>query len=228
MPLITAAEKGESKMISERVSYLKEKQRNTTPTFSSEHARLATEAYQKFGGEPNVLLKAKMLYYIMENMTMYLDKDDLIAGNYTDRPRCAPIFPEFASKWIEDEIDTFTTRTLDRMVASDEMKQEVLDILKYWEGKSFDQVTANACKPEAIEAANSGILSIGGMETSTGHVLPNYPRIFKTGLRAVIDDCKKRIAELSVACGEDQEKAEYWEATIISCEACILYAHRQA
>ena len=215
-------------MISERVQYLKDKQRNTTPTFSAERPRLATEAYQKFGGEPNVLLKAKMLYYIMENMTLYLDKGDLIAGNYTDRPRCAPIFPEFASKWIEDEIDTFTTRTLDRMVASDEMKQEVLEILKYWEGKSFDQVTANACEPAAIDAANSGILSIGGMETSTGHVLPNYPRIFKTGLRAVIDDCKERIANTKVACQADQEKVDYWNATIISCEACILYAHRQA
>lgn len=80
-----------------------------------------------------MLLKAYMLDYIVENMTVYIDDDDLIAGNYTDRPRCAPIFPEFASKWILDEIDTFTTRTLDRMVASDEIKNEVIDILKRWE-----------------------------------------------------------------------------------------------
>ena len=53
-----------------------------------------------------------MLDYILTHMTVYIDDDDLIAGNYTDRPRCAPIFPEFASQWILDEIDTFTSRTL--------------------------------------------------------------------------------------------------------------------
>ncbi len=215
-------------MISERVKYLKDKQRNTTPTFSAERARLATEAYQIYGGEPNVLLKAKMLYHIVDNMTMYLDKGDLIAGNYTDRPRCAPIFPEFASKWIEDEIDTFTTRTLDRMTATDEMKQEVLDILKYWEGKSFDQVTAGACSQEALDAMNSGILSIGGMETSTGHVLPNYNRLFDGGLARVISECQENIDNQKVACREDQEKVDFWNAVIIACKAAIRYANRTA
>ena len=213
-------------MISERISRMKERQRNTVPTFSAERARLATEAYEKFGGEPNVLLKAYMLDYIVENMTVYIDDDDLIAGNYTDRPRCAPIFPEFASKWILDEIDTFTTRTLDRMVASDEIKNEVIDILKRWEGKSFDEVTAGVCKPEAIEAMNSGILSIGGMETSTGHILPNYFRLFDGGLKRAIEECEKNIAEMQVAKKEDQEKVDFWNAVIISCKACIKFAHR--
>ena len=117
-------------MVSERINRMKERQRNTVPTFSAERARLATEAYEKFGGEPNVLLKAKMLDYILTHMTVYIDDDDLIAGNYTDRPRCAPIFPEFASQWILDEIDTFTSRTLDKMAAEDGMKEEVIEILK--------------------------------------------------------------------------------------------------
>lgn len=215
-------------MISERVQYLKDKQRNTIPTFSAERARLATEAYSMYGGEPNCILKAKMLYHIIENMSLYLDKGDLIAGNYTDKPRCAPIFPEFASKWIEDEIDTFTTRTLDRMVASDETKQEVLDVLKWWDGKSFDEVTADACTPEALEAMNSGILSIGGMETSTGHVLPNYPRLFDGGLAKVIADCEAQIKNTKVSTPQDVEKVDFWKSVIISCKACILYAHRTA
>ena len=215
-------------MLSERISRMKEKQRNLVPTFSAERARLATEAYEKFGGEPNVLLKAKMLDYIVENMTVYIDEDELIAGNYTDKPRCAPIFPEFASKWILDEIDTFTTRTLDRMVASDEVKAEVVEILKRWDGKSFDEVTAGVCNPEAIEAMNSGILSIGGMETSTGHILPNYFRLFDGGLKKVIEDCEKNIKAQKVARKEDQEKVDFWNAVIISCKACIKYANRFA
>lgn len=215
-------------MITARVKKLKDKQRDTTPTFSAERARLATEAYQLYGGEPNPLLKANMLYYIVDNMTMYLDEGDLIAGNYTDKPRCAPIFPEFASKWIENEIDEFTTRTLDRMVASDETKQEVLDVLKYWEGKSFDEITADACTKEAIDAMNTGILSIGGMETSTGHVLPNYPRLFDGGLSKVIADCEENIKNTTVTCQADQERTDMWKAMIISCKATIRYAHRTA
>ncbi|SCJ58027.1 4-hydroxyphenylacetate decarboxylase large subunit [uncultured Eubacterium sp.] len=213
-------------MVSERINRMKEKQRNTVPTFSAERARLATEAYEKFGGEPNVLLKAKMLDYIVTNMTVYIDDDDLIAGNYTDRPRCAPIFPEFASQWILDEIDTFTTRTLDQMTAEDGIKEEVIEILKRWEGKSFDEVTAGVCRPEAIEAMNSGILSIGGLETSTGHILPNYFRLFDGGLASAIQACEKNIKEMKVAKKEDQEKVDFWNAVIISCSACIKFAHR--
>lgn len=213
-------------MMTERISRMKERQRNTVPTFSAERARLATEAYEKFGGDPNVLLKARMLDHIVENMTVYIDDDDLIAGNYTDKPRCAPVFPEFAAKWIIDEIDTFTTRTLDRMVAGDDVKEEVIEILKRWEGKSFDEVTAGVCGTEAVEAMNSGILSIGGMETSTGHILPNYFRLFDGGLARVIAECEENIKNQKVVTKEDQEKVDFWNAVIISCKACIKYAGR--
>jgi len=213
-------------MISERIKRLKDRQKNATPTFSAERARLATEAYEKFGGEPNVLLKAKMLDYIIENMTVYIEDDELIAGNYTDRPRCAPIFPEFASQWIIDEIDEFTTRTIDRMVADDETKREVKDVLSKWEGKSFDEVTAAVCSDDALDAMNSGILTIGGKDTSTGHVLPNYFRLFDGGLKRSIKECEELIQSTKVNTKEAQEKVDYWNATIISCKAAIKYAHR--
>lgn len=213
-------------MVSERIRRLKEKQRNAIPTYSSERARLATEAYEKFGGEPNVLLKAKMLNYIVENMTIYIDEDELIVGNYTDRPRCAPIFPEFGTNWILDEIDEFTTRTNDRMVVSDETKQEVIDILKKWEGKSFDEITAGACSKKALNAMNSGLLTIGAMDTSTGHILPNYFRLFNGGLKNVIKECQDHIEKTVVTTKEDQEKVDFWNAVTISCKAAIKYAHR--
>ena len=85
------------------------------------------------------------------------------------------------------------------MAAEDGMKEEVIEILKRWEGKSFDEVTAGVCRPEAIEAMNSGILSIGGLETSTGHILPNYFRLFDGGLAGAIEDCEKNIKETKVA-----------------------------
>ena len=213
-------------MISERTKRLKDKQKNTIPTFSAERARLATEAYEKFGGEPNVLLKAKMLDHIIENMTIYIEDDELVVGNYTDRPRCAPIFPEFASQWIIDEIDEFTTRTIDRMVADDATKQEVKDILKRWEGKSFDEVTAGVCSADALDAMDSGILTIGGMDTSTGHVLPDYFRLFDGGLKRAIEECEELIENTKVDNKEAQEKVDYWNATIISCKAAVKYAER--
>ena len=213
-------------MISERILRLKEKQKSATPTFSAERARLATEAYEKFGGEPNILLKAKMLDYIVENMTIYIDDDELVAGNYTDKPRCAPIFPEFASKWILDEIDEFTTRTIDRMSVDDNTKQEVVSILSKWDGKSFDEVTAGACTKQTIDAMNSGILTVGGMETSTGHVLPNYFRLFDGGLKKVIADCNEQIENTIINSKESQEKVDFWNAVIISCNAAIKYATR--
>ncbi|MBN7774102.1 glycyl radical protein [Clostridium aminobutyricum] len=214
-------------MMTKRVEKLKKQQIEAKHTFSSERARLVTEAYEKFGSEPNILLKAKSLDYILENMTIYILDGELIVGNHTDKQRCAPIYPEFAAKWILDEIDEFTTRPVDRMVVSDEEKQAVIDVLKRWEGKSFDEVTADVLPIESIEAEKADAMTVGARDCATGHIIPNYWRLFDGGMTRIIEECEENIVKQKpVTCREEQEKVDFWQAGIITAKAAIKYANR--
>lgn len=99
--------------MTDRVKRLKKRQSEVKPCMSSERARLVTEAYNMYAGEPGILLKAHALEYILKNMKIYIQDDELIVGNHTDKPRCAPVYPEFAVDFIEDELDIFETRKVD-------------------------------------------------------------------------------------------------------------------
>src|SRR5699024_213975 len=100
--------RGKTVMMTKRVSKLKEMQEKVKPSFSSERARLVTESYEMFKDEPQVIAKAKMLEHILNNMTIFIQEGELIVGNHTNKPRCAPVYPEFGARWILDEMDDFS------------------------------------------------------------------------------------------------------------------------
>ncbi|MCR4669412.1 MAG: formate C-acetyltransferase/glycerol dehydratase family glycyl radical enzyme, partial [Clostridia bacterium] len=85
-----------------RIKNLKEMQNKIKPSFSAERAKLATEAIKEYAFEPPVLQKAYMVAHILRNMTIFIQEGELLVGNHTDKPRCAPVFPEFNSQWIID------------------------------------------------------------------------------------------------------------------------------
>ena len=63
-------------------------------TVSLERARLYTEAYHMFEGEPPPILRARAFNHFLQNMTIDLHTTPLFAGNTTDEPRGWLTFPE--------------------------------------------------------------------------------------------------------------------------------------
>ena len=138
--------------MTDRIQKLKEMQNKQKPSLSVERARLATEAIKEHAFEPPVLQKAHMLSHILRNMTIYIQEGELVVGNHNDKPRCAPVFPEYFSEWVIDEIDDFKTRPSDPLEITDEDKKELVEVLEYWRGKSFDKVVERALSEEAKDA----------------------------------------------------------------------------
>ena len=80
-------------MLTPRVNRLREKYFNTVPAITSERLVLATEAYKKFAGESVPIFRAKVVNYIMENMTTLIMDDELIVGTATNAYRGANLHP---------------------------------------------------------------------------------------------------------------------------------------
>lgn len=78
-------------MLTPRVKRMKEKYFDTIPQITAERLVLATEAYQKFAGDAVPIFRAKVVDYIMENMTTLILDDELIVGTATNAYRgCQP------------------------------------------------------------------------------------------------------------------------------------------
>ena len=153
-------------MLSERISRLVDKARDTTPTVCLDRARLVTEFSKKPSFEPMLLSRAHLLEYVLENKKIFIDDDWLMAGHTTSRLRAVNIFPEM-SGWLRDEWDILDTRKFDTFqFVSPEEKQELAVMLEEWRGRTFEDLTATQYTEEELEALKQD--SSSGASVSSG------------------------------------------------------------
>jgi pyruvate formate-lyase/glycerol dehydratase family glycyl radical enzyme len=213
-----------------RVQRLREKLLDTTPEVCAERAWYLTEAYRQYEADPPVLRRARALAHVLDKMTIYLQEGELIVGNQASRPRAAPIFPEYSSGWIEQEIDEFGRRRADVYMVRPEVKVELLEeILPCWRGKTlYDRVMA--VLPEHVkEAQEIGAISGRGNITSgDGHIIVDFVKLMRVGLEGIIAEAEQALDALSPYDAAEARKRPFLEAVGIACRAAIHFAARYA
>lgn len=217
-------------MTSERITRLVNKARDITPTVCLDRARLVTEYFSKPSFEPMIINRAKFVAYLLENNKLFIDDDWRLAGHTASRLRAVPIFPEM-SGWLRDEWDILDQRKFDNFqFVSEADKEELVSILKKWEGRTFEDLTAAQYSEEELAAIEVGVMTKGVAKQSTMCMNPDYKMLVKYGYRYYIDQCRRKLAELEneEMTIEKMNKKFTWEAMIISMEAVIRYAHRYA
>jgi len=216
-------------MLTERIQKMRNKLWDTRPCITAERLVLATEAYQKFAGEAIPVFRAKVVKHIMERMTTLILEDELIVGTATNKYRGTNLHPEFqSSSWYISDIDEFPVRTKDPYDVSPQEREQILNTLKYWEGKSMEDLSKTALPAHIEECIKDDIITVGLRNGVSGETLCNHEKILKIGLRGYMDECQANIDKTISASKEDQEKIDYWTACIIQCEGLIEYAHRMA
>lgn len=132
-----------------RMKRLRESILDAKPTVDAERAVLATEAYKAHQDEQVDLLRAYNLEHILNNMTIYIEPDTLIAGNQARGNRWAPIFPEYSMNWVIDELDKFDKRPGDVFQISEETKKQLREIAPFWKNNTLEDRGYAAFPPEA-------------------------------------------------------------------------------
>ncbi|GAG19519.1 unnamed protein product, partial [marine sediment metagenome] len=209
---------------------LRERLLDTTPQICVERARLVTNAYRAHQADPPVLRRAKALAHVLDSMTIFIDEGEFIVGNQASSSRAAPIFPEYSTDWIEEEIDQFAHRPADAFTIHPEVKDELLnEILPYWRGKTlYDRVLATL--PEVVrQAEDIGAITGRGYTTcGDGHIIVDFPTILHRGLEAVIEDAQEALRSVSPYDANELEKRPFLQAVTITCQAAIRFAARYA
>lgn len=216
-------------MLTPRVKRMREKYFETIPQITAERLVLATEAYQKFAGDAVPIFRAKVVNYIMENMTTLIMDDELIVGTATNAYRGANLHPEFqSSSWYISDIDEFSSRSKDPYYISPEDKETILETLKYWEGKSMEDLSGEAMPAKIKELEKDDIICVGLENGVSGETTCDHEKILTKGLRGYMEECQKNIDSIIPQTMEEQAKVDFWKACIIQCQGLITYAHRMA
>ena len=119
--------------LTERMRRFREDVLNASPKVCAERALLTTESYKAHQDMPVVLKRAYMMKNILENMSIYIEDETLLAGNQASENRAAPIFPEYAMDWVIKELDEFEKRSGDVFYISEKTKEQLRSIAPFWE-----------------------------------------------------------------------------------------------
>ncbi|MCD8123338.1 MAG: pyruvate formate-lyase [Clostridiales bacterium] len=218
-----------------RIEKMKKRLLETKPSVSSERLRLATEAYQKYAGEAIPLFRAHVFAYVLDHMTVVIREGELLVGSCNKRVRSASIFPEYTGQWLAERnadgvlnLDHLCERSTDPMVVFPEEREEILETLAWWKGRSLEEYIEENMPEDIQEARKAGIIAVGCRSLPSGKTVPDYALMMQRGLKAYIQMCRDKIAETTERTVLVQPKIDFWMAGIVACEAVIRFANRYA
>ncbi len=212
---------------SPRISKLVEALYEKMPQIEADRAVLLTESYMATEGEPIITRRAKAFKHILENLPITIRDNELIVGSATKAPRGCQVFPEYSFEWLESEFDTVEKRTADPFYISEETKETLSKVYKYWKGKTTSELATAYMSDEAKLAIDHGMFTPGNyFYNGIGHLTVDYPKVLAVGYRGIINEAKAALAELHVGDADFAKRSHFLGAVIISCEAAIHYAKR--
>ena len=214
---------------SPRIARLKENLFRKMPEIESARAVLLTESYRQTEGMPTVLRRAHAFAHILDNIPIIIRDDELIVGSSTLAPRSCQTFPEFSFEWLESEFDTVATRSADPFYISEESKQQLREVHKYWKGKTTSELATSYMTPETLLAIEHNIFTPGNyFYNGVGHVTVQYEKVLRIGYRGIIAEAEAELDRCKVSDADYCKRSSFLQAVIISCKAVIRYAKRYA
>lgn len=222
---------GWKKGCTERINQLRDDYFAKQPEVDVERAVSYTKTYKKTEGQEQVVRRAKAMYHYFAEKTIDIAPGELLAGTYGKKGRAAVVNPDVSWKWVEDELDTMSTRPQDPYYIAEEDKETLRkEVFPYWKGKSAqDCFYANIDEADARLLTETSIISVVHSETGVGECVPNYgDYLFKKGFKGIQEDAEDKLRNLDMYAGDHYEKRKFYEAVIISCKAAKLLSDRYA
>lgn len=233
--------------MNDRIKRMKERLRVNKYPLCIEKFRIANETLKATEGMPQLLRRAQIHANILDNITIFIEEDDLIAGAGASKPFGLEIDYEYGT-WTKDEVEA--------------LKSEIYTILPedeaelYELNEKFGNNNLNSTLVKAIgeivgesktlwpfmkssvilppwkdkTGGSGGGFAQSGMGLGPGFFLVSidYEKILTHGALSIIDECRKNLEELKYFKTDCIEKKHYWESVIIVYEAWLRFANRYA
>lgn len=213
--------------LTERMKEFREEVLDEKPYIDAQRAILATLAYKENLNQPRVMVRAKMLEKVLDNMSIYIEDKSLLAGNQATKNRNAPIFPEYTMEFVMNELDQFEKRDGDIFYITEKTKEQLREIAPFWQNNNL-RARGEALLPEEVRVfIETGVFGMEGkLNAGDAHLAVNYERILKDGLRGYEKRVKEYKAALDLTNPDNVDKYCFYNAVLIVLKAVRNFANR--
>ncbi|BES85972.1 glycyl radical enzyme [Pectobacterium araliae] len=208
------------------------------PVIDVERARYFTESMRTTEGQVLILRWAKAMYHIAQNITVYIDDEQLIAGRAGKPGRYGILYPELDGDFLDVAISQLPLRQASPFII-DEKDSEVVrkEISPYWLNKTYHEHLSQALPEETLRLTydpedrltSRFIVNETSSFRSSIQWVHDYEKVLKRGIKGIRQEAEQRLAQLDPFNPLDStEKAPFLQAIVIASDAIVLWAKRHA
>ena len=211
---------------------------NVKPRIDIERAKCFTDSMRDTEGQPIILRWAKAMKHIAENISVYIDDNQLLAGRAGAQGRYGILYPELDGDFLDLAIKELPGRVESPFEISYADAEVVIsEIAPYWKGKTFHENLTKGLPKETLKLTYDPIDPLKSRfivnETasfrSSIQWVHDYEKILKRGFRGIKDEALKRIEQLDpMSPVHNMEKLPFLQAIVITCDAIVYWAKRHA
>jgi formate C-acetyltransferase len=225
--------------VTDRVTRLRDRYRNTPISISAERAKIVTEVYKENRYDPNIIKRAKVMYALCSRMTILVQPDELLVGNISPYYKGVDLAPEYDElRWLVSELrdGSFGKRNRtdeEGMNIAPEDIPVFIDLYEnYWKDNNITHYV-DAAMPEGMKTvAKSGAIPFfekGNGGCPVGHFNAAYYKVIDKGFGEIKREAVAKLAALEGKLfGDSVKKYTFYKAIVIICEAGILLSKRYA
>ena len=222
-----------------RVFKLLERFDGQKPAIDVERALYFTQSMAETVGQPLVLRWAKALMNVAKNITVMVQDDQLLLGRCGGHDgRYGILYPELDGDFLDIAVRDLPTRPQSpASISPEDAKIVVEQIAPFWKGRTYHEALNKALPAEVHKLTYDdpdGLISRFIVnETSSFRSsiqwLHDYEVVLKRGFNGLKKEMEEKLAALDPASPVDQvDKRPFIEATILVCDAIVLWAKRHA
>jgi formate C-acetyltransferase len=166
---------------------------------------------------------------VLDNISVVIRDEEIIVGCRTSKLKGAPLFPENKHQWIEDNVDGFDARPLQRALIGEQEKREIKEeILPFWRGKAVEDRLAECLPPDVAQDMERFVFTMMLEITyGIGHFTMDHTKVLRQGLRGILEEARGRHDRLPAE-ERSGRKGLFYAAVCRSLEAAVRFAHRYA
>ncbi len=210
----------------DRVLRMKKKVVNAPHEICIERAIMLTESYKNTRGEDPVIRFAKAMEYYLRNMTIKIWDDEIIIGNRCIKFVGTPLFPEARIDTIEQDINMYDTRPVQKLLLTDKERQIIKDIIiPFWknEEETVQERFQSYLTPDLRDIMKKLVFAVDvELSSGIGHFFPGHENVLKYG----INDLIKVASENQEKFSKDNNKMIFLESVIILLNAVKRFIQR--
>ncbi len=217
---------------SERIANLREIALNKTPGVCIERAQLITESYREHENKSVYLKRAYSLANILNNISVYINEGELIVGKQASDIRCAPVYPEYSVEWIIAELNekgNFDQRDGDNFHLDPSKRESLLELCKYWEGRTLKDKCLGQIPEEVAKASKSKVIhGEGNMTSGDGHIVPDFKKVLEIGINGINDQINQELEAIDITEYGGYDQIDLLNGMLIINEAVLNFGKRYA